>query len=228
MGEFKLAVEINHPGLRGKIREIALNNIIKPLLPDNFEVGNGTVIDYVGNQTSEIDLVIHSKSILPAVMISDREGFFPSEASFYAIEVKSRLTSEELRDTVNKAQTIKRLQYTSGKYTVDDMAISHNIIALIPVLFAFSSDLSADGTTEIERYMRIDQEAKKSPSLAAICVVGSGYWYFNANRTEWIYYPPSEDYEEVIRFISGILNTLPKTLLSRAHPRLGLYLVDSE
>jgi len=223
--EFDDASRLNHAYLRGKVREIALNNVIKPLLPGGFEVGNGKIVDYQGFQTPEIDLIIYSKNILPPVLFTEREGIFPAEASFYAIEVKSKATSGELDDAIGKAREIRKLQYTSGKFTVDDQAMPHIVTPIISLFFAFSSDLKPGGKSELERYKEKDKEADTNPSLNAICVLGSGYWWYKAGNKEWDFVEPSGEIDEVISCISGILNTLPKSFISRAHPRLGQYLM---
>ncbi len=83
--EAQSASLLDHSGLVGRVREIVVNNLVKPFLPSAFDVGTGKIADSKGFQSRETDLVIYSKAVLPPVLYSERDGVFPAEASFYAI-----------------------------------------------------------------------------------------------------------------------------------------------
>jgi len=218
--------KIEHPFLQGRIREIVLDNIFKPLLILGTECGTGKIVDSKGIQSDETDIIIYSKNILPSIMYSEREGIFPAESCLYSIEVKSKSTAEEVKDAIKKAKKIRELHYLSGEYDNNFNPVENLSIQLIaPVFFAFDSDLKNDRKSEIDRYKENDPDFYKYPYLRAICVVGKGYWWFNFNKKEWVFHPPTEFYDEVIDFLSGIINSLPNILTSRKYPRVGSYLI---
>lgn len=219
------ASDIGNNVIKGRVREIALSNLFKPILPGGFEVGTGAIIDFSGYQSPEIDLIIYNKDILPPILYSDRDGHFPAESCFYAIEVKSILNRDEITRSFNNAKKLNSLKYVSGFYS-KDMPIQHEIKLVVPLLFAFKTDLASDGKTDIERYAEIDPNFKTNPTIRFICVVGRGYWHFNKNY--WIFNPPTGDYDEVIEFLSFIVNFLPDLRLSRGRPNLGDYLIKEE
>ncbi len=219
------ASKVEHPLLQGRIREIALGHLFRPLLPFGLEIGTGKVIDHGGNQSREIDLIIYSSSILPSLMYSEREGMFPAESCFYAIEVKSRTSASEIRDAIAKANSLRRIQYLPGAYDSESRPKNHRITPIIPAFFAFDSDLLKTGKSELERYQELDPNFRNKPSLVAICVVGRGYWYYRARDKTWMSYPPTPDHDEVVNFLSGVINTIPDAMVSRGHPRLGNYLM---
>jgi len=223
------AAGVDHPFLQGRIREIALENLFKPLLPTGFEMGTGKVIDNRGIQSPEIDLIIYSRSVLPTIMYSERGrlGLFPAEACFYAIEVKSRATAQEIQDAIEKAESLRNLQYLAGEYTTRGVAIIHHITPIIPVFFAFTTDLAESGKSELDRYRENDPNFEVDPRIRAVCVVGRGYWRFQPDdeRGQWIFHSPTPDHDEVIDFLSGVINTIPDSLAKRGHPRLGNYLM---
>jgi len=223
--EYGDASGLDHMAMRGRVREIALNNVIRPFLPSAYDVGTGKIADSSGFQTPETDLVIYSRTILPPILYSEREGIFPSEASFYAIEVKSRANSAEIDDALSKAREIRKLQYSPGHYDDSGTATDHTIIPVIPVLFAFSSDLASAGKSELDRYRDHDPDADSAPLLSALCVLGQGYWWFRHPTKRWQFHSPTPEGEELVDFVSGIVNTLPNSLHQRGHPRLGLYLM---
>ncbi len=230
--EAQNAADLDHPGMMGTIREIAIKNLFEPLLTGQTKIGNGKIVDFTGFQSQETDVIIYSNNIHPAILYSPRMdiGVYPSETCIYAIEVKSKATAENIRDAMEKARTLQRLKYTSGLYSPDGIAIQHQVIPVIPVFFAFGSDLKEK--SEIDRYIELDSEAEFNPLIPVICVVGKGYWYYRRDTTpngdsigKWFHWAPSKDHNEIFGFLSGILNTIPDRIASRGHPRFGEYLI---
>src|SRR6476659_5889875 len=52
----KGAKSIPHKGLRGRVREIFVGDLLKPLLPPTFGVGTGLIIDSKGASSAECDV----------------------------------------------------------------------------------------------------------------------------------------------------------------------------
>lgn len=232
--EAQSATEVDHPGMRGKIREIAIGNLFEPLLTGQVNIGTGKIIDHKGFQSQETDVILYSKDIHPSLLYSSRttDGLFPAEASLYAIEVKSKVTSTEIRDAIGKARTLRELEYTSGIYDALGRSIQHPLTPVIPAFFAFDSDLTEGGMSEIDRYVGLDSDAELNPLIRAICIVGRGYWYFHSNGFfdgvslgRWWYWEPTAEHDEIIGFLSGVLNTIPDSIASRGRPRFGKYML---
>jgi len=223
LSEYKAALTVDHHFLQGRIREIALDKLFRPFLPGDFDIGTGKIVDSHGEQSREVDLILYSKFILSPIMYSEREGVFPAESCFYAIEVKSTLNAQELKDAFEKADDIRKLYYSSGIYTEQNLPLSTIITYVIPVLFAFNTDLIEGGKSELDRYKDIDSNAELDPRLRAICIAGRGYWYFC--NDSWIFSPATQDKDEIINFLSGVINTIPDSFIKRGRPRLGVYLV---
>ena len=219
--EAENATKIEHPGLLGRIRELSASHVFGPLLPSGFEIGTGKICDREGNLSSEADLVIYNKSILPPVMYSEREGVFPIEACFYAIEVKSKATASEVRDAIQKGQEIMKLEYANPS---SSDKLKH-LSLVVPTFFAFGSDLSDSGMSELQRYAKYDPEWKTDPVIKAICVVGKGYWYHSSKDGCWFFHPPTPAHDEVIDLVSGVVNTLAKAPTQVRQALLGQYLM---
>jgi hypothetical protein len=235
--EARDAAAVDHAGMRGRIREIATGNLFEPLLTGQINIGTGKIIDHSGFQSQQTDVILYSKGILPSLLYSNRtdDGLFPSETSLYAIEVKSKVTSTELRDAIEKARTLRQLKYTSGVYDELGREIPHLIPMVLPAFFAFGSDLTEDGMSELDRYIGLDPDAEFNPLIPVICVVGRGYWYFKRNDSfdgvslgRWWYWEPTAEHDEVIGFLSGILNTIPDLVAARLRPRFGKYILSRE
>lgn len=56
---------LDHMGLRGRVREIVAGGLLNLVLPAPFEIGTGKIVDANGVQSSETDIVVYSKSVLP-------------------------------------------------------------------------------------------------------------------------------------------------------------------
>jgi len=211
----------------GKIREIAAKGIIEPILPEDFKIKiSGFVIDHIGNKSKETDLLIYSKKILPPVMYESEEIYFPAESVLFAIEIKSTLTAGEVKDAYDKAVYLSEtIKYSSGRYDENLNPIPHEVNTIISVLFGFSSDLTGTGKTELDRYLEIERETGKI-GLKGICVIGKGNWRHSRIQHGWVFKPHTENYDEVIDFISVIINTLHEIKESRGFPRLGPYLMS--
>lgn len=235
IGEARSAAAVDHMGMRGTIREIAVENLFKPLLTREFDIGNGKIVDYQGRQSDQTDVIIYSKSILPAFLYSSASnlGLYPAEACIFAIEVKSIVNAAEVKDALKKASQLRTLEYSSGIYDDLDRPIHHITSRVIPMLFAFGSDLTENGKSEIERYMELDTHAEYNPLIHLICVVGKGCWSFkiipsqdNSRLCKWAYLEPSSDYNEVLGFLGRAINSLAIIADSRGAPRFGNYVHD--
>lgn len=221
------AAMLDHPGLRGRVREIVTEKLLKPILPPGIEIGTGKITDSKNNFSAETDLIIYSRLTLPPLIYGHSTGVFPVESCLYAIEVKSQLNATELKSSIDKFKRLRSLQYLESFYPLNFVnPIGPACSFVIPALFAFSTDLSESGKTEIERYRENDETADISPIIPVLCVPGRGYWWFKGNEPDkkWIHHPPSENYDEVIDFIGGLANTIPVEIIKKASPIMEIIL----
>ena len=212
-----LTKDINHPGITGQIREIAVNECITPFLTHSFSCGTGKVIDSLSNTSDQLDLIIYQNTLVPSILIHNELGFFPVECCKYVFEIKSKLTATELKDALKKAYSIFQLK--SFPKEVGGVIQSGNIP--ITVLFAFDSDLKG---CEIQRYLKYDSNIH--PLIRVIVVLGKGYWYWGG-KGEWIGVLAddlNESYEEFACFMTGFTNTLAEQELTFKHFSPGKYI----
>jgi hypothetical protein len=176
IAEYRDASDLDHTGLVGQVRELAAERIIRPMLPAGFEVGTGKVTDAHGRLSAQIDLIIHSRSMLPPIMHSERDGVIAAHSTYYAVEVKSKLSATAVRDALRKAHSVRALDFTGPG---DPERIGH-----VFVLFAFDSDL-APGSSEVERlkYYAAEEGLYGEP-ISAICVAGRGYYFIENGLLE--------------------------------------------
>lgn len=206
---------IGHEGLKGIAREQILSEFLRKYLPHQWGLGSGKIVDSLGNESGECDIVIYDRSSLPVTTIGTSVNIFPVEAVKYVIEVKSTLRIEDVRTTIVKFNKIKKLSNRTD-YVIRS------------VLFAYKSDLKSK--SELDRFKENDEYFNTDPAVKIILVVGKGYWVFNKRfyqdketmrgvRTSlYIRMNPSDKYFEIARFLFAVLDTLNPNL-----PSFGRY-----
>lgn len=218
--ESETADLLTHLGMRGGIRESALGKLIADLLPVDWGIGSGKVIDSSDSQSAESDLIIFYKRVLPPIFFSASEntGVFPLESCGFVFEVKTKSTATEIRTTIKKFNTLKNMQAIRPKTD----GVQEYVIRPIRVYFALDSDLKED-TSELERYIQYDDEHKSNPAIEIICVVGKGVWFYHQNETHhgepndyWVFLRNEGNHEELIFFFAQIINQIISLVTDRS------------
>ena len=100
----------DHRGNRGLVRENVINGFLRPLLPSCYGLGTGEVFSTNGDASRQIDIVVYDNVFSIAFFREQDVQLFPCETVFGTIEVKSRMTSEELNKGVQNIRSVKRLK----------------------------------------------------------------------------------------------------------------------
>ncbi len=211
VGAARSVAGLTHAGLKGLLREIVVRELLRPLLPPNAGLGHGQLISAYDQQSTEQDVVIFDRELVPSLLLDETNGIFPIESALYVIEVKSSLNLAQLREVHDKAKGLELLRHVPGEGAPEHV---------IPCLFAFNSDLGRDSRTEIERYKEVLDGTV--PSIRSLCVVDRGYWFF-ANA-QWHSVASSPDHDEVVFFLADILATYARVAGTRTHASLRNYL----
>ena len=210
---------LNHPLLKGKYREFGLGKLLLELLPIGYELGSGIIQDCNGKQSREIDLIIWNKSMLPPLLFAETSGVYPVESCFFTIEVKSKLTNEELSKSIENAKSIIELEYLSNYEGTIKRHPSRT-------LFSYDSDLKEK--SELERYRNFDPNWDTNPTYDCICVIGKGCYGFtkdkHSGKNAWLWFKPNDSYYEVLGLLAGIINKMAGNFA----PRYGYYLLHPE
>jgi hypothetical protein len=101
---------IGHAASKGALLESELRQIIADHLPRAFAVGQGEVVDSLGNRTGQVDLVI-TNEYQPFRWAADEPGVHIIEGVCAGGELKSLLGHTELADVIAKGSRFKRLRY---------------------------------------------------------------------------------------------------------------------
>jgi hypothetical protein len=223
VGQSRALGDLRNPGLKGALRELLLKELFLPVFPSDLGAGTGVIITAFDEQSPQQDIVIYNKAILPPILV-ENAGAFPVESVLYSIEVKSHLTKDELRQCNHNARDLMKLRFTAGSHDANGSPIDHPVAGVMPVVFAFASDLTGLGKTEIDRLDEI--RGIEAPGVRVICVIGGGYWFWSEVKNSWVSWKVVSEYDEVIGFLAGVTNSLHNIGATRRNPRFGRYLVD--
>jgi hypothetical protein len=106
-----------HRGNKGDHVEAAFRAFLQEYLARRHFVGHGEVVDTKGNRSTQTDVVITSEDH-PFTFTTDEPGLFFVEGVCAAGEVKSVLTTDLLKSTIDNSRAWKRLQIEMGNGTM--------------------------------------------------------------------------------------------------------------
>ena len=93
--------QLQHQGLKGRFRELLIDNLLAPWLPPYILCGTGMIIaaENQVRQNTQDDIIIYDRSLVPPILASPNhapEGVFLYNSVMARIEVESTLTRADL------------------------------------------------------------------------------------------------------------------------------------
>jgi hypothetical protein len=213
---YELVGGLEHQGERGIFRELFISQLIHPLLPFQFGIGSGIVIDKTLKQSRQCDLIIYDRRLLPPILVAEGRGIYPIDSVLAVVEVKSKLKA---RDHKQFSDAARRLNpnglriYTRGKLE------QNKTLYPLYAVFAYTSN---------SKKSEIDQLNKNAPdhenSVRLIGVLDKGVWWFDGDK--WRSEPNNDKIKNSTIFLSYLLNRLVDTASSRGDYRLQYWIND--
>lgn len=209
---------LEHPGLRGRFRELLVDGMLEPWLPPTVACATGTVISFTNQyrKKTQEDILLIDRSISPSVLLKPhvQEGVFLRNSVLARIEVKSCLETSDVVDFKTSCEEFRQLGIDLTKEQGSAKLIKLKEINEINLLFGFKS--SASKQTTFGWFSHISDG-----SLSAVCVADKGFWKRTGKGwSEYVCTPPTlnKDYchikqaekdasERVAAFASLVSNT---------------------
>ena len=108
------AESIPHDTTRGTIRESAISDSIRQILPPGVSTCSGFVTDVNGTITPQLDVVLFRREALAPFLLEGNTALVPFETFGLAIEVKSTLTTERLDGQIKEQiRALSRMEDTA-------------------------------------------------------------------------------------------------------------------
>lgn len=146
---------IKHTGAKGTERELNVATFIDGLLPDSYRATKGEVVDLRGRKSPQLDVVIFdSNKNFP--LYSGDTVVLPAEALLASVEVKSRLTANEVANSQDAARALKLLEPMKrklGSANAPGRSSGLRPYRYLHGLFAYDTDLKEESwaATELGR-----------------------------------------------------------------------------
>ncbi|MDE3068892.1 MAG: hypothetical protein KGJ60_15270 [Verrucomicrobiota bacterium] len=201
---------IQHVGIRGRLREIVIANLLAPWLPPFCRCVTGMIIEARNKprKSTQDDILVIDPMLAPPILpnVDGPDGVFPLNSVLLRIEVKSRITPDGFRDFVNASSEVINMEFS--KKPGCNTKFGHPL----SILVAFKSDSPNDEPDfEFHRFCAAMKE-RQSPSplcgfISAICIVENGLWFlggFEENTRSWCHAATLCREENLVRLVAKI------------------------
>jgi len=105
---------LNHPVAKGDATELEWINLLSSYLPTRYRVKKAFIIDHEGSLSDQIDIVVFDRHYSPFLFKQNGQIYIPAESVYCVIEVKSKLTLENIKYASKKVSTVRSLKRTSA------------------------------------------------------------------------------------------------------------------
>lgn len=215
---------LDHNLTKGELRELFVNEVLFSFLSDQFGISSGIIINQAGLQSHQNDIIIYDKRVLPPFIKRHNIGVFPVESVLAVIEVKTRLTRDNLIETESKFDQLRSI-------ICDKKFSYYGTEGYIPLcgIIAFYGN----GSKEIKGANGAAWLNENFKNLFAICLAGKFSWLRTKGWSICKHNPIT--FEETKRFVAAILdnvrtksNRLPYKLDENHKDWLSIYLRDQD
>lgn len=163
---------ISHQPTKGALREAYLRELMNDLLPSSMSVRSGFICDAFGGITPQIDFVIAEKNKLSPILLMNDVSLVPVESAIIAIEVKSVLNDDAIKQIRTQMDKCNNLRRT---YTLKQNQKPPEKTPFLPVYFSI---VALESKTKKER---IASWFRDMPTLLNVCVIGK----FGVKRSDY-------------------------------------------
>lgn len=176
---------ITHPTAKGDDSETHWRDWIDDYLPKRYSAEKAFVIDSIGNQSEQIDIVIYDKQYSPLIFKHSGAVYIPAESVYAVFEVKQTLNKSNIDYSKKKAASVRALYRTSAPIPHAGGTFEPRTpIHILAGILTYNSDWTPPlGDT----FITAIQTPEKNEQLDLGCVICEGAFevcYSNGQRRE--------------------------------------------
>ena len=113
---------LTHSGEAGSARAFFVESVLRRVLPPNVVIGSGEIVDERGARSKQQDLLLY-RSNFPVIDSLAGAHLYLAEGVLATIEVKSKLTGEEIERASDNITSVKKLHVSdAGLGQAEDVA----------------------------------------------------------------------------------------------------------
>lgn len=201
---FSATGSLNHQGQKGGFREQFVKSLLSSLLPHHYGIGSGIVVDYLGKQSPQVDLVIYDRRKMPPLLERDGHGVYPMDSVLRVIEVKSTIDKPAIDQFLKQVSVFS--PHSRDGLRIADTGNLEGGQAHYPLcgLFGFSSRIS--------KPFEYAKEVQGAIRSGIVCC--DGYGVFNLKTHDHI--DRSDRFDNIKYFCATFLACLEEEARSRS------------
>ncbi|MGE0785536.1 MAG: DUF6602 domain-containing protein [Sandaracinaceae bacterium] len=102
-----------HPTAKGDATESGWGKFLADHLPRRYEVTQGFVVDRLGRQSEQVDLMICDRQFTTVLFDDNAARYVPAESVYAAFEVKQTVSKDHVEAAQRKVASVRALHRTS-------------------------------------------------------------------------------------------------------------------
>jgi len=192
--------KLNHQPLKGQLRELLANRLLSKLLTIQYGIGSGIIVNQLGMQSPQTDIVIYDRRILPPFIEEQKIGLYPAECVLATIEVKSRVTRATIQKYAKEARKLYEQIYNPECSHYRD----YHILRPFCCLFGFDGTNVCNRAEDAQVYEWMVNNAKP---LFGVCVLNKFSW-LHVTQQQGALTRARDGNEETKAFIAPLLDNI--------------------
>jgi len=166
LSQSELSAEHKAGGIHGHSREAILRKFLRDHLPCSMKTVSGEIQDSYGNNTNELDCIIMNANSFQLPIVDDGPSIVIAESVVAVIELKSKLTSSELREAAHQLAKLDSLKVQPGRQAAGYMPeVGGHFPIRVILAFGLASNLTLD---------QVSDQLCTLPRVHMVGVIGHG------------------------------------------------------
>lgn len=182
--------QMTHCGEKGRNNEGILAEFLRRHLPTRYTVSTGKVVAVGGLDSKQTDLIIHDRAETPAFVDAHAWSLVPVESVSAVISVKTRLTKDELRESIEGLASVRGLPRLAAVQTSNGQLVSvpeTHVLRPRALIFAFESGwATVDGCSTA--FVNLLEPTADDLRPNGICLLDQGFVVRRPFTTELVTY----------------------------------------
>lgn len=162
-----------HAGDRGEEAEEVVKTFLNNHIPQRFKAVSGVVIDQDNSLSKQTDVIVYDALSSPVFRYGEKTQILPVDTVAAVMEVKSRLTKDELKDGYQKIASVKALKKTPLT-RVDKLPTGSEMAGAgtFGIVFGFDSDASLETLAENAKELNCSYSSELWPDIIVVLEKG--------------------------------------------------------
>ena len=209
--EAKSLKSLEQKQLKGQLRELLVSKFLLKYLTNDFGIGSGIIINQKEEQSTQTDIIVYDKRIIPPFIKELNLGIFPAESVVATIEVKSWISKSDIIEYSEKVNYLLNNLYNPASCIYKDYVFMKPYCSIIGFYdnCKFKYDNTSDNRKIIENWINMN-----TTNLFGICLIGKFSW-LRVMRQEGVVHLRSEFNDQTKAFFAILLDNIR----TRAHMR---------